>query len=84
MQERLTEEQYQSLKKKIGKEWILRCKLAELAGHKASPKNIGALMDTEFDLGIRDLYLEVIFRKPENTEKALEVIREFYKENKNA
>lgn len=77
--ERLTEEAYQLLIKKIDKEWSIRCKLAELAGFKASPKNPRALMDTEFDLNIRELYLEVTFRKPENADAALELIRNFYK-----
>lgn len=77
--ERLTEVQYQFLLKKIEKEWPVRCKLAELAGHKVSPKNPRALMESEFDLSIRELYLEVLFRKPENAEAALELIRSFYK-----
>lgn len=64
---------------KINKEWPIRCKLAELAGHKANPKNIRALMDTDFDLNIRELYLEVLFRKPENADEALKVIQEYYK-----
>ena len=75
----LTEPQYQALLKKINKEWPIRCKLAELAGFKANPKNVRALMDTEFDLNIRDLYLEIMFRKPENAETALELIRDYYK-----
>lgn len=78
-QERLTEAEYQLLINKIDKEWPIRCKLAELAGHKANPKNVRALMDTDFDLGIRELYLEVTFRKPENAEQALHIIQEFYK-----
>lgn len=69
----------QKLLDKIEKEWPIRCKLAELAGHKANPKNIRALMDTAFDLNIRELYLEVLFRKPENADKALELIRNYYK-----
>lgn len=77
--ERLTEIEYQRLLKKIDKEWPLRCQLATLAGHKAVQKNPRALMDTEFDLTIRELYLEVIFRKPENSETALKLIQEFYK-----
>jgi hypothetical protein len=77
--ERMSEAEYQSIIKKIDKEWPIRCKLAELAGHKANPKNPRALMDTEFDLSIRELYLEVLFRKPENVDAALEVIRGYYK-----
>lgn len=77
--ERLTEEEYQVLIKKINKDWPLRCKLAELAGHKANPKNVRALMDTEFDLPISGLYLEVLFRKPENAERALKLIQDHYK-----
>jgi hypothetical protein len=76
---RLTEAQLQLLYKKIEREWPVRCKLAELAGHKANPKNVRALFETEFDLTIRELYLEVLFRKPENAEAALALIQEFYK-----
>ncbi len=81
--ERLTEEKYQSIKKRIARDWVMRCLLAEMAGHKANPKNIMALMDTEFDLNIRELYLEVQFRKPENAAAALHLIQEFYKEINN-
>lgn len=77
--ERLTEEQLLLLFAKIDKEWIIRCKLAELAGFKANPKNPRALMNTEFDLNIRELYIEVLFRKPENADSALQLIRGFYK-----
>ena len=66
-------------KDKIEKEWPIRIKLAGLAGSKANYKNPRALMDTEFDLGIRELYLEVLFRKPENAELALQTIQEYYK-----
>lgn len=78
--ERLTEEQIQSLFKKIEREWPIRLKLAELAGHKkCNVKNVRALFETEFDLSIRELYLEVLFRKPENADAALKLIQEFYK-----
>jgi hypothetical protein len=78
----MSEEEFKTLVNKINKEWPVRCKLAELAelaGHKANPKNIRALMDTEFDLGIRELYLEVLFRKPDNADIALQLIRDYYK-----
>lgn len=75
----MTDDELKTLYEKINKEWPIRCKLAELAGHKANPKNIRALMDTELDLNIRELYLEVLFRKPENADQALELIRNFYK-----
>ncbi len=78
--ERLTEAQLKHLIEKIEREWPLRCRLAELAGFKVNPKNARALMDTEFDLGIRELYLEVLFRKPENADTALLLIRKFYNE----
>ena len=63
---------------RIEKEWPIRCKLAELAGFKANPKNTRALFETEFDLSIRELYLEVLFRKPANAPAALAVIRDYY------
>jgi len=67
---------------KINREWPVRCKLANLAGFKANPKNDRALMDTDFDLTIHELYLEVLFRKPENAEEALKIIRSMYEEKK--
>lgn len=77
----MTEEQYQKLKAKIDKEWGLRCKLATLAGHiKCNPKNVRSLMDTEYDLNISELYLQVLFRKPERADEALKAIQEFYHE----
>jgi len=76
---RLTEDQLQKIFKKIDKEWPIRCKLAELCGFKANPKNPRALCDSEFDLSIRELFLEVTFRRPENTAIAMELIRSLYK-----
>lgn len=64
---------------RIDRAWPVRCKLAELAGFKANLKNIMALMDTEFDLSIGELYLQVKFRKPENELAALTLLQEFYK-----
>jgi hypothetical protein len=75
----MTNDEVKAILSKIDKEWPVRCKLAELAGHKANPKNIKCLMDTEFDLNIRQLYLEVLFRKSENADAALELIRNYYK-----
>jgi hypothetical protein len=68
-----------NLTNKINKEWPLRCKLAELAGFKANPKNERALYQTEFDLNLRELFLEVCLRKPENAGKAYDLIRDLYK-----
>lgn len=91
MDDKLTEEQLQSLFKKIEREWPIRLKLAELAGfesihpktgkpQKINPKNGAVLQESPFDgLSIRELYLEVLFRKPENAEAALKLIQEFYK-----
>lgn len=74
----MTTEEINLLLKKIEREWPVRCKLAELAGFKANPKNPRALMDTEFDLNIRELYLEVLFREPHNVDTALALIRTLY------
>lgn len=76
---RMTEAEFQTLLAKIDKEWPIRVQLANLAGFKASVKNPRALYETEFDLSIRDLFLEVTFRKPENTAVAMELIRGLYK-----
>lgn len=76
---RLTEAELQTLFVKIEKEWPIRVQLANLAGFKANVKNPRALYETEFDLNIRELFLEVTFRKPENTAIAMELIRNLYK-----
>jgi hypothetical protein len=74
----LTDEEYQKMKAKIDREFPIRLKLAELAGMgKINPKNYKAC--EALDQTIHELYLEVVFRKPENVEAALEVIRTLYK-----
>jgi hypothetical protein len=73
------EEEIDALIAKVEREWPVRCQLATLAGFKANPKNPRCLMDTEFDLSIRDLYLEVLFRAPHQAEAALQAIRALYK-----
>lgn len=72
---RIDEDELNYLLEKIDREWPVRCKLAELAGFPANPKNPRALIDTPFDLGIHELYLEVLFRQPQNTDEALKTIR---------
>lgn len=74
----MTDDELKAIYDRINKEWPIRCKLAELAGHKANPKNPRSLFETEFDLNIRELYLEVLFRKPENVDAALQLIRNYY------
>ncbi len=76
---RITEAELQALCAKIDREWPIRIELANLAGFKANVKNPRALYETEFDLGIRDLYLEVVLRKPDNADLALQLVRNFYK-----
>lgn len=74
----MTNEEFEALKFKIDKEFPLRLKLAELAGYgKINPKNYKAC--EQMDLTIKELYLEVLFKKPENIEAALKLIQEFYK-----
>lgn len=73
--DKLNEEELKLLLQKIELEWPIRCKLAELAGFKANPKNVMALYKTPFDLTIHQLYLEVLFRQPQNVDEALKVIR---------
>jgi hypothetical protein len=75
----MTEDQYQALKNKIDKEWPVRCDLASLAGHKVNPKNSRCLMDTEYDLDIKEFYLYFLFKKPANAHIALQIIQNFYK-----
>jgi len=73
---RISEEELRYTIKKVERDWPVRCKLAELAGFKASSKNPRALMDSPFDLSIQELYLEVQFRRPENLDQALKIIKE--------
>jgi len=63
---------------RIIKQWPLRCKLAELAGFKANPKSERCLYQTEFDLNLRELFLEVCLRKPQNAGAAYDLIRGYY------
>lgn len=76
---RMTEAEYQAIVAKIDAEWPVRVALANLAGHKCNIKNPRALYETEFDLPIRDLFLEVCLRKPANIDQALQIIRNYYK-----
>lgn len=74
----MTDEEFKTLKEKIDKEFPVRLKLAELAGYgKINPKNYKAC--EQMDLSIKELYLEILFKKPENVDAALSLIREFYK-----
>lgn len=75
---RLSEVELKFLFQKIDREWPIRCKLAELAGFKANPKNPRALFETPFDLSIHELYLEVLFRQPQNAEEAMKTIRSIH------
>lgn len=75
---RMTDEELKFITQRVDREWPIRCKLAELAGFKANPKNPRALIDTAFDLSIRELYLEVMFRQPQNVDNALKVIRSMH------
>lgn len=76
--EKLSEEELKYLLQKIDREWPIRCKLAELAGFKVNPKNVMALYKTPFDLSIHELYLEVLFRQPQNVDEALKAIRSIH------
>lgn len=74
----MTEAEFQSLKNKIENEWSIRCKLATLAGFPANPNNPRALVNSDFDLNIRELYQEILFRNPSNLGEALNLIQGFY------
>ena len=70
----MTDEEWATLKNKIEKEFPVRLKLAELAGHpKINVKNYKAL--EQFDNSIPELFLEIALNKPENIEKALQLIK---------
>ena len=75
---RLTEEELKFIFQRVEREWPIRCKLAELCGLKVNPRNPRALMDSPLDLSIRELYLEVQFRQPQNVDEALKVIRSMH------
>jgi hypothetical protein len=69
----------EKVNERINKHWPIRCKLAELAGFKANPKNERCLYQTAFDLNLRELFLEVCLRKPQNAGAAYDLIRGYYK-----
>lgn len=70
----MTDEDWNTLKNKIEKEFLLRIKLAELAGRpKINTKNYKAL--EAFDATISELFLEIALNKPENVPVALELIK---------
>ncbi len=71
----MTDAEFKALKDKIEKEFPVRIKLAELAGRpKINVKNYKAL--EEFDDTIAELYLEIALNKPENTQAALDLIKQ--------
>jgi hypothetical protein len=70
----MTDEEWTALKNKIEKDFIIRLRLAELAGRpKINPKNYEAC--EEFDETIPELFLEIAQNKPENIEVALQLIK---------
>lgn len=70
----MTDEEWNTLKNKIEKEFPIRVKLAELAGRpKFNIKNYKSL--EAFDSTISELFLEVALNKPENVPAALELIK---------
>lgn len=70
----MTDEEWTALKNKIEKGFIIRLRLAELAGRpKINPKNYKAC--EEFDETIPELFLEIAQNKPENIEVALQLIK---------
>jgi hypothetical protein len=70
----MTDAEWAALKAKIDKEFLIRLKLADLAGRpKINPKNYKAC--EEFDATIPELFLEVAQNKPENIEAALQLIK---------
>ena len=70
----MADEEWATLKNKIEKEFLIRLRLAELAGRpKINPKNYKAC--EEFDDSISELFLEIALNKPENIEVALQLIK---------
>ncbi len=70
----MSEQEWMALKHKIDKEFPVRLQLAELAGRpKINVKNYKAL--EQFDSTIPELFLEIALNKPENLDKALQLIR---------
>lgn len=71
----MTDEEWNALKNKIEREFPVRVKLAELAGRpKINIKNYKAC--EEFDNTIAELFLEIALNKPENTQAALELVKQ--------
>jgi hypothetical protein len=70
----MTDQEWVALKNKIDKEFPVRLQLAELAGRpKINPKNYKAC--EAFDDTIPELFLEIALNKPENIDKALQIIK---------
>jgi hypothetical protein len=70
----MTDQEWAALKNKIEKEFPVRLQLAELAGRpKINVKNYKQL--EQFDSSIPELFLEIALNKPENVEKALQIIK---------
>lgn len=66
--------EFNSLVEKINRDFIVRIKLAELAGRKKI--NIKNFKELElFVDSIPDLYLEISINKPENAAEALNLIK---------
>jgi hypothetical protein len=74
----IPDNEWKALVSKIEKEFPVRIKLAALAGR--NPINVKNYKACEaFDDTIAELFLEVALNKPENTETALELIRNLSK-----
>jgi len=70
----MTDRVWEAFKNKIDKEFPIRLQLAELAGRpKINPKNYKAC--EAFDDTISELFLEIALNKPENVERALQLIK---------
>ena len=70
----IPDNEWQILVAKIEKEFPIRLQLAELAGRpKINVKNYKQL--EQFDSTIPELFLEIALNKPENIEKALQIIK---------
>jgi len=70
----MTDQEWETIKNKIEKEFPVRLKLAELAGRpKINPKNYKAC--EEFGDSIPELFLEISLNKPGNVPAALELIK---------
>lgn len=68
----MDEVKYQAIKRKVEREFPIRCQLSKMLGRPINPKNERQLL--EFDSTIAELFLEISLKHPELMSDALTLI----------